>query len=146
MPDYNSSRLLVLNNVLVFFSVAVFAIILILAFMEDLSYFLRIAIVCAISFVVCSCLRKIIDAPRPTYNASIYSKKSGESFPSRHVFSMAMIGFSCMLFNLWAGVAIVVLSFVLGFVRVKIGAHRTVDIVGGVVLAGICALLGYVIF
>lgn len=100
----------------------------------------------ASGFVILSLLRKKINAPRPYEVWKIVPlldrDSPGQSMPSRHVFSATIISMACMHASLSLGVILLVLSALLGLVRVLGGVHYPKDVVVGY----ICALSWGVIF
>ena len=100
----------------------------------------------ASGFVILSFLRKKINAPRPYEEWDIKPlldrDSPGQSMPSRHVFSATIISMACLHASLSVGVILLVLSAVLGLVRVLGGVHFPKDVVVGY----ICALVWGVIF
>ena len=100
----------------------------------------------ASGFVILSFLRKKINAPRPYEVWEIVPlldrDSPGQSMPSRHVFSATIISMACFHASLSVGVILLVLSALLGLVRVSGGVHYPKDVVVGY----ICALVWGVIF
>ena len=100
----------------------------------------------ASGFVILSFLRKKINAPRPYEEWDIKPlldrDSPGQSMPSRHVFSATIISMACLHASLSVGVISLVLSALLGLVRVLGGVHYPKDVVVGY----ICALVWGVIF
>ena len=100
----------------------------------------------ATGFVILSLLRKKINAPRPYEEWDIKPlldrDSPGQSMPSRHVFSATIISMACLHASLSVGVILLVLSALLGLVRVLGGVHYPKDVVVGY----ICALVWGVIF
>ena len=100
----------------------------------------------ASGFVILSLLRKKINAPRPYDEWDIKPlldrDSPGQSMPSRHVFSATIISMACLHASLSVGVILLVLSALLGLVRVLGGVHFPKDVVVGY----ICALVWGVIF
>lgn len=100
----------------------------------------------ASGFVILSFLRKKINAPRPYEVWKIVPlldrDSSGQSMPSRHVFSATIISMACLHASLSVGVILLVLSALLGLVRVLGGVHFPKDVVAGY----ICALVWGVLF
>ena len=100
----------------------------------------------ASGFVILSFLRKKINAPRPyeewTIKPLLDRDSPGQSMPSRHVFSATIISMAYFHASLSAGVVLLVLSALLGLVRVLGGVHFPKDVVVGY----ICALVWGVIF
>ena len=100
----------------------------------------------ASGFVILSLLRKKINAPRPYEEWDIKPlldrDSPGQSMPSRHVFSATIISITCLHASLSVGVILLILSAILGLVRVLGGVHFPKDVVVGY----ICALVWGVIF
>ena len=100
----------------------------------------------ASGFVILSFLRKKINAPRPYEEWDIKPlldrDSPGQSMPSRHVFSATIISMACIHASLYLGIILLVLSALLGLVRVSGGVHYPKDVVVGY----ICGLVWGVIF
>ena len=100
----------------------------------------------ASGFVILSLLRKKINVPRPyekwTIKPLLDRDSSGQSMPSRHVFSATIISMACLHASLSVGVILLVFSALLGLVRVLGGVHFPKDVVVGY----ICGLVWGVIF
>lgn len=100
----------------------------------------------ASGFVILSLFRKKINAPRPYEEWDIKPlldrDSPGQSMPSRHVFSATIISMACLHASLSVGVILLVLSALLGLVRVLGGVHYPKDVVAGY----ICALVWGVLF
>ena len=100
----------------------------------------------ASGFVILSFLRKKINAPRPYEVWEIIPlldrDSPGQSMPSRHVFSATIISMACLHASLSVGVILLVLSALLGLVRISGGVHYPKDVVVGY----ICGLVWGVLF
>ena len=100
----------------------------------------------ASGFVILSLFRKKINAPRPYEVWEIVPlldrDSPGQSMPSRHVFSATIISMACLHASLSAGVILLVLSALLGLVRVSGGVHYPKDVLIGYA----CGLVWGVIF
>ena len=100
----------------------------------------------ASGFVLLTLVRKWINQPRPYETWGIIplldKDSSGNSMPSRHVFSATIISMACLHASLSVGVILLVLSALLGLVRVLGGVHFPKDVVVGY----ICGLAWGVIF
>ena len=100
----------------------------------------------ASGFVILSLFRKKINAPRPYEEWDIKPlldrDSPGQSMPSRHVFSATIISMACLHASLSVGVILLVLSALLGLVRVLGGVHFPKDVVVGYA----CGLVWGVIF
>ena len=101
----------------------------------------------ATGFVILSLFRKKINHPRPyeTWDIAPLLDKdsSGQSMPSRHVFSATIISMACLHASLPVGLACLLFSVLLGLVRVLGGVHYPKDVLVGYV----CGLLwGFLFF
>ena len=89
----------------------------------------------ASGFVILSLLRKKINAPRPYEVWEIIPLLDrdgpGQSMPSRHVFSASIISMACLHASLSVGLILLILSAILGLVRVLGGVHYPKDVVVG---------------
>ena len=89
----------------------------------------------ASGFVILSLFRKKINAPRPYEVWEIVPlldrDSPGQSMPSRHVFSATIISMACLHASLSVGVILLILSAILGLVRVLGGVHYPKDVVVG---------------
>ena len=100
----------------------------------------------ATGFVILSFLRKKINAPRPYEVWEIVPlldrDSPGQSMPSRHVFSATIISMACLHASLSVGLILLILSAILGLVRVLGGVHYPKDVLIGYA----CGLVWGVIF
>lgn len=100
----------------------------------------------ALGFLLLTLVRKWINQPRPYETWEIIpllDKDSlGNSMPSRHVFSATIISMACLHANLPVGLVLLVLSALLGFVRVLGGVHYPKDVLVGCA----CGLLLGILF
>ena len=98
----------------------------------------------AVGFVLVSLMRRAINEPRP-YEACGIEKlidkdTQGRSFPSRHSFSIAVIGMCWLRYVPAAGTLILLASLAMAWARVLAGVHYPRDVVCGLslgVLAGL---------
>ena len=100
----------------------------------------------ASGFVLLTLVRKWINQPRPYETWGIVplldKDSSGNSMPSRHVFSATIISMACVHANLPVGLVLLVLSALLGLVRVLGGVHYPKDVLVGYA----CGLLWGILF
>ena len=100
----------------------------------------------ATGFVILSLFRKKINHPRPYETWRIVplldKDSSGNSMPSRHVFSATIISMACLHANLPVGLVLLTLSAFLGLVRVLGGVHYPKDVLVGYA----CGLLWGILF
>lgn len=113
--------------------------------------FKRALLVPAISFVLLTIVRALINRPRPyekfELQPVIKKDTKGNSFPSRHVFSATMIAMTFLLMSPfgWLGLLFLVVAVLLAVVRVVSGVHYISDVVAGFCVAVIAAVLGYLV-
>lgn len=100
----------------------------------------------ATGFVILSLFRKKINHPRPYETWDIVplldKDSSGQSMPSRHVFSATIISMACLHASLPVGLACLLFSVLLGLVRVLGGVHYPKDVLVGYA----CALMWGLLF
>ena len=100
----------------------------------------------AFGFVLLTLVRKWINQPRPYETWEIIplldKDSSGNSMPSRHVFSATIISMACFHASLPVGLILLVLSALLGLVRVLGGVHYPKDVLVGYA----CGLLWGILF
>lgn len=106
-------------------------------------------IVPASGFVLLTLVRKWINQPRPYETWGIVplldKDSSGNSMPSRHVFSATIISMACVHANLPAGLILLVLSAFLGLVRVLGGVHYPKDVLIGYACGLIWGILFFIL-
>ena len=113
--------------------------------------FTKALLVPAVSFVLLSVFRSWVNRPRPyeKFEVPPVIKKDtkGHSFPSRHVFSAAMIAMTFLLMSPWSWLGIIFLgvSVALAVVRVVSGVHFISDVIAGIAAAVVAATAGYLI-
>ena len=103
-----------------------------------------------VPFVMVSVARRAVDAPRPY---ELYGfpnppprEKTGSSFPSRHVFSAALI--SAIYFEVFIPIAVILIFFtlLLSATRVLLALHFVRDVLFGAALGFIFGVLDILIF
>ena len=99
----------------------------------------------AFCFVFVSIVRKLLHRPRPydlyDYQPVIPREKKGDSFPSRHVFSIFLIA------TLWFGICqpigtfLLLAGVILAIIRVIGGVHFPKDVLCGAIVGILCGVL-----
>lgn len=101
----------------------------------------------ASSFVIVSLFRKIINEPRPYEKFGLppvlEKDTKGQSFPSRHVFSVFVIATTVFVRHPAAGLLLGVLGVLLGALRVVGGVHTPLDVMAGALAGIVCGVFGY---
>jgi len=96
----------------------------------------------AASFVAVSIFRSRYNAKRPYevygFKPLIPKGTRGKSFPSRHVFSIFVIGSSVCCFYPLPGCLVCLMGCVLAVIRVAAGVHFPKDVIAGAVIGILC--------
>lgn len=99
---------------------------------------LKILVITGVPFVVVSVMRKIINAPRPYELLEFYEKKpkgkAGQSFPSRHVFSVFVIATVFFAWEPIIAAGLILAGVLLAFLRVALGIHFVRDVIAGALI------------
>ena len=106
---------------------------------------LRCVAVPGIMFVLVSVFRRLVNRARPYeklgFTPVILKDKSGQSMPSRHVFSVFVIAMTFLYVFPYLSIPFFVIGVVLALVRVCGGVHYPSDVLVG---AGIGLLSGFI--
>ena len=133
------------NRALTLLGYTLYPLLLVLAWLWARPLLWRALVVAPVAFVAFRLPRARIDAPRP-YEALdidplLARKGGGVSFPSRHAFSLSLIGMCWLPLCAPVGWAIVAAAALLGVVRVLGGIHWPRDVAWGLALGVACGLL-----
>lgn len=100
----------------------------------------------AISFVLLSMFRSYINLPRPyeLLNIDPIIEKStvGNSFPSRHVFSVFVIAMTLYYISNPLGIILMVIGLMISIIRVIGGVHFPRDVIAGAIIGILCGIIG----
>lgn len=136
----------VCNFAITVFSVVVFACMFVFFAVKSVSSLMGFLVTLGVPFLLVSLLRKVINAPRPyeiyDFLKNSQEDKSGNSFPSRHSFSIFAIGTLCLFASVPVGIVTLVLGILLCFCRVALGLHFVRDVVVGGAIGIIASLIG----
>lgn len=98
----------------------------------------------ALGFALVSWLRVAIAEPRPyeaySIDQLIPKDTCGKSFPSRHTYSIAVIGMCWLHYSAPVGAIILACSALMAWARVLGGVHYPRDVACGLVLGIVCGL------
>ena len=136
------------NGVCVLSAVAAFAYgVLWRPGLSDPKLTLRLVLTCGVPFVLLSAVRHALDLPRPfeVYDLEplLPRETPGRSFPSRHVFSIFVIGTCFCYLEPWIGWALIGLGAVLGALRVASAVHFERDVLVGAAAGVISGVIGF---
>ncbi len=128
---------------------AVYPLLLVILGMRgETGQLLRTILVPGISFVLLSLVRAKIDRPRPyetwEIDPLIHKDTRGDSMPSRHIFSSAVIAMSWIPVSRLAGIILLAVSAIAAWIRVLGGVHYPSDVAVGFlsgVLAGLFVII-----
>lgn len=133
------SAVLMINRFITYLIFACYPLFLCYLLYIKSSKILTYVLVPLVSFVLISVFRVLFNAKRPyeKYNFQPIktTEKKGKSFPSRHVFSAAIISFMFLDFNIYLGIVFLILSVILAALRVLCGVHFIKDVAGGILAA-----------
>ena len=115
--------------------------------LRDPKLTLRLVLTCGIPFVLLSCARRLLDRPRPfeVYDLEplLPRESRGKSTPSRHVFSICVIGTSFLFLTPQIGVGLLALAVPLAVLRVAAAVHFPHDVIAGAAIGVLAAVIGF---
>ena len=139
----------ILNRLLTYIVFAVYPLLLVYLFLQHNPILARAIIVPMNGFVIVTLIRMFINRKRP-YEAyetepAINKKTKGNSFPSRHVFSVFIIAmtFLAVAPSIWYGIILLLLGAAIAAVRVISGVHYLSDVLAGAAFAVLFGLIGF---
>lgn len=117
-------------------------------FMEmDVVGKVKVVLVPGVTFAICTIFRHLIDEKRPYEKMDIVplikKDKRGQSFPSRHVLSAAVISVSGFYVNFYVGMVLSLLTILIAVIRPVAGVHYIRDVLAGMALGVICGYVGF---
>lgn len=110
---------------------------------------IRMILVPLDGFIIVTVFRYLVNRQRPYEKFQIPSvipkDTKGKSFPSRHVFSAFIISMTYLVYSPWQliGIGMLVLSCILGIIRVVSGVHFISDVIAGAAFGIIVGMIGY---
>lgn len=142
----------ILNKLLTYLIFAAYPTILVYLLIKDRERLPMAIAVPAVSFVLLSVFRRAVNFPRPyevfEMPPVIPKKTKGKSFPSRHVFCVAIIGITA-LYALpklpVIGIMILVIAVLMAVLRVCSGVHFPRDVIAGFLCGIVMGAVGYAV-
>lgn len=136
----------VLDKVLTGTMYAVYPALLVYVYLYHKVLLVREISIPAVSFLLVSLFRKLYNRPRP-YESGIIplitKDTKGQSMPSRHIFSSAVISMGVLAVNVPLGGICWMITILNAVVRVIGGVHYPSDVTAGILtgfLAGLCIM------
>lgn len=103
-----------------------------------------------LAFVLLSLYRRKLNRPRPyemlDIRPVISKDTSGQSFPSRHIFSMTLIAVLWCPFQPVLSVLLLIISMILSAIRVIGGVHFVRDVAAGYLIGAVSGALIHLIY
>ena len=128
-----------------------YPILLAYLFLNEMDFLPAAVIVPGVSFAIVTVFRRLYNSKRPyevyDFEPVISKNTLGKSFPSRHVFSIFMIGMTFLKIQPDLGLLFMLVGAMLAVIRVYGGVHFIRDVVAGALIGIIFGYIGfYVIF
>nr|WP_300002455.1 phosphatase PAP2 family protein [Tissierella sp.] len=121
-------------------------ILLLLAIKKDIRFW-KVLIIPAVSFIIVSLIRKWIDFPRPyevlDIDPIIKKETKGNSFPSRHVFSVFIIAMILYYIVPSISLLLIFIGFIIAVTRVVGGVHFPRDVIAGALIGIVLGIIGW---
>lgn len=150
--DSRMKKFLVIYKILPLMVVAAYGVAVFIQFYQakgDYEKLIRVILVPAVTFILCTIFRKIVNERRPyevwDLKPLVKKDKKGQSFPSRHMLSATIIAMACFYTNHILGIVMFVLALFVGIVRPIAGVHFVKDIVAALILGILCGIVGFYI-
>ena len=144
-----TASLKIISHVCVAFGILAWAALLVICYLDDKLFALKVAVCGAVPFLLISAFRRFINAPRPYELYDFYAEppknKKGKSFPSRHVFSAFLIATLWFFESPVIAAALAAIGVILAVNRVLVGIHFVRDVIAGAIVGVISGALGILI-
>ncbi len=148
--ERSRGRALLLKDIaewLPFFIALVYVCLLAALILLRSPFTLRFILVPLSVLVFVTILRDVIDRPRPytkmDFEPFLKVKEAGRSFPSRHSASAMVIALAFLYLRPAAGIVMLVLAALVGVSRVVTGMHYISDVLAGILIAALAAVIGF---
>lgn len=117
-----------------------------LVYLRDVRFW-RVLLAPGISFVFVSIFRHYVNTPRPyevaDFEPIIEKETTGNSFPSRHVFSIFVIATTLYFISKPLGILLMIAGVLLAILRVVGGVHFPRDVIAGAIIGIVSGILGF---
>lgn len=144
-----SLSLKIISHASVLICVLAYAVILVFSYISSPVSAVKVAAAALVPYVIVTVVRKFINAKRPYEIYGFYTapqkNKTGQSFPSRHVFSCFVIATLAYSVSLWLSIALFVVGACLAMARVLLGIHFIRDVLAGAIIGVISGVIGIII-
>lgn len=138
--------LIKLNKSITYIVYLLFISLVVYLFFTERHVFYKVILTTSISFLLVSVFRRLINAKRPyevmDIKPLINKDTKGNSFPSRHVFSVFIIATVYMYIYMPIGITLIILGIILAAVRVLSGVHFLRDVICGAIIGILFGALG----
>ena len=144
-----TKRIVSLNQILTGVVFMVYPLYIVMLYLEKDPKLMKVIFVPAVSFVLVTIFRKMINVPRPYEKFEIppviEKDTKGKSFPSRHVFSVFIIAVTIFCSHPGPGILIALIGVAMAVIRVLGGVHEPRDVIAGAVIGLVCGVVGFYI-
>ncbi|MCD8018902.1 MAG: phosphatase PAP2 family protein [Clostridiales bacterium] len=134
-----------LNQYITLIGFLIYPLLLLIVALQFGKSFFAYLFIPAFCYIAMSRFRQIINRKRPYeyygYQPLIPRNGGGESFPSRHVFSIFLIGTLWYVVFWPVAVFVLLLGVILAVIRVITGIHFPSDVICGAALGILCGVL-----
>lgn len=135
------------NEILTGLIYCIYPLYVVVLFLEKNPLLLRAVLIPAVSFVLLTVVRRMINAPRPYEKFDmppvIEKDTKGKSFPSRHVFSVFIIAVTIFVSHIGAGIMIALIGVAIAVIRVIGGVHEPRDVIAGAIAGVAAGIVGF---
>lgn len=133
--DKRIHALQISNRIFTYFFYISYPLLLLYLLIQKDPFLIKAFTVPAVSFVIVTVIRKLINRKRPyeTYDIDplIHKNTKGKSMPSRHVFSACVIAMVFLHVNVYIGIIMLISALIGAVIRVSGGVHYPSDVCAG---------------
>lgn len=144
LTNRQKQRLVTMNMLCTYLFYCIYPLLLIYVLLFQRNVLLKTICIPLVSFVIFSKFRALFHRKRPyeTYPITplIPKESTGNSFPSRHIFSAVLIATTYLYFCAPLGILLYIIAFVAAIVRVLCGVHYFSDVCVGYIVGILCGL------